>query len=81
MSGYKATVRERFNSGFHDGVIDVERGFHKKGRFGVPMNDFLNSHFDQVYAAGVRAGIAAAKSKKDCTLSDAAWAEYISQKA
>ena len=66
--------RVRFNWGFHDGAADAKNG--RTERFGTSLGRFLENHFDQVYAAGCRAGIAYAKAGRDHSLSDEAWLDY-----
>ncbi len=67
--------RVRFNWGYHDGVFDARRGLAPMhNRNGIKDED----HFDQVYVAGVRAGMAAEKKAPGASpaTSNEAWWRY-----
>lgn len=62
--------RTRFNWGYHDGAHNFRMGFHVN-RNGICKID--ESHFDQVYVAGIRAGWSAARDGESTESSESAW--------
>lgn len=67
--------RVRFNWGFHGGILDMMDGRQRD----------ISTHFDPVYAAGYRSGVAdyrtnGLQAECSCT-SDIAWDIYIQETA
>jgi hypothetical protein len=64
--------RQRFNWGYHDGVAVAKRG---QSRAHTCLGTRLDTHFDQVYAAGHFAGYDAHKQGLPVESSVTAWEE------